>query len=365
MVEPDPSDNQATDSSTLTAAADLSIGVSDSPDPVGSGASLTYTLAVANVGPSTSPSATVTDVLPAGVSFSSASAGCTHVAGTVTCGVGALAPSAVTTVTIGVTVHPAATGAITNIATVAGGATDPSASNNTDSETTTVIQSAEGELSHGTRLRADLAGVGSAADIDLYRVRQQPYASYEVLLDETSGDIGSGSGPLLDRVGPDGSSVLQLSVPAGSGLSRSLRFVNSGPAPIDGHMIRVRSASCASTCGPDDTYRLRVWETTASVARFNNSGSQVTVLFVQNRSDVALSGTVYAWNAAGALAGQQPFALAPRALVVLNTGALAPGVGGSLTVAHDGPYGALAGKTVALEPSTGFSFDAPLESRPR
>ena len=36
-----------------------------------------------------------------------------------------------------------------------------------------------------------------------------------------------------------------------------------------------------------------------------------------------------------------------------------------MTISHDGPYGALAGKTVALEPSTGFSFDAILESRPR
>jgi hypothetical protein len=33
------------------------------------------------------------------------------------------------------------------------------------------------------------------------------------------------------------------------------------------------------------------------------------------------------------------------------------GVGGSITIAHDGPYGGLNVKSVALEPSTGFSFD--------
>ena len=70
-------------------------------------------------------------------------------------------------------------------------------------------------------------------------------------------------------------------------------------------------------------------------------------------------------GATGTLAGQQTFTLAPRALLVLNTGAIASGGAGSLTIAHDGPYGALAGKTVALEPSSGFSFDAPLEARPR
>jgi len=34
-------------------------------------------------------------------------------------------------------------------------------------------------------------------------------------------------------------------------------------------------------------------------------------------------------------------------------------VSGTITVAHDGGYGNLAIKSVALEPSTGFSFDTP------
>jgi hypothetical protein len=33
---------------------------------------------------------------------------------------------------------------------------------------------------------------------------------------------------------------------------------------------------------PDDIYRLRVFETTGSIARFNNSATQVTVLVLQN-----------------------------------------------------------------------------------
>jgi hypothetical protein len=33
------------------------------------------------------------------------------------------------------------------------------------------------------------------------------------------------------------------------------------------------------------------------------------------------------------------------------------GQGGSITIAHDGAYGSLNVKAVALEPSTGFSFD--------
>jgi hypothetical protein len=36
-----------------------------------------------------------------------------------------------------------------------------------------------------------------------------------------------------------------------------------------------------------------------------------------------------------------------------------------MTVSHDGRYGDLTGKTVALEPSTGFSFDSPMLPVPR
>ena len=35
-----------------------------------------------------------------------------------------------------------------------------------------------------------------------------------------------------------------------------------------------------------------------------------------------------------------------------------------MSIAHDAPYAVLPGKTVALEPVTGFSFDSPLEPRP-
>jgi hypothetical protein len=41
-----------------------------------------------------------------------------------------------------------------------------------------------------------------------------------------------------------------------------------------------------------------------------------------------------------------------------------PGQSGTITLASDGRYGDLAGKTVALEPATGFSFDSPMVPRP-
>jgi hypothetical protein len=52
-------------------------------------------------------------------------------------------------------------------------------------------------------------------------------------------------------------------------------------------------------------------------------------------------------------------------LLVLNTANSVNGVSGSMTVVHDGRYGDLSGKSVALEIATGFSFDSPMLPRAR
>jgi len=54
-------------------------------------------------------------------------------------------------------------------------------------------------------------------------------------------------------------------------------------------------------------------------------------------------------------------------MLVLNTSTLPAlqGQAGAITISHDGRYGALQGKAVAVEPATGFTFDTPLEPRRR
>ena len=198
---------------------------------------------------------------------------------------------------------------------------------------------------------------------DYYRIGQNPRASYEVVVDGTSGDIVPVA---LERLAADGATVLQVASPIAVGGSASLRWQNTTSASIVSQTVRVDGA-CGGSCGADDVYRIRAFETTYRIPRFNNAGSQVTVLLLQNPSDYAVAGNVWFWNTAGILLGQHPFNLAARATVVLNTSTV-PGVasqGGTITVSHDGRYGDLAGKTVALEPSTGFSFDSPMLPVPR
>lgn len=217
------------------------------------------------------------------------------------------------------------------------------------------------ELTHGGRLLADLAG-GTA---DFYRIGQSPRASYEVVIDEVSGDAVPGL--VVERIASDNSTVLQSAAATGTGTASSLRWMNTLAAPVPGQHLRVRSAACGSGCAADDTYRLRLYETTLSAPRFNNSSGQGTVLQLQNATSATVNGRVYFWNAGGGLIASTPFTLTARASVAMNTAAMGvlSGQSGSITVAHDAPYGGVTGKSVALDPATGASFDTPLVSRPR
>jgi hypothetical protein len=218
-----------------------------------------------------------------------------------------------------------------------------------------------GELAHGMAVRDTFAG-----GADFYVAATPGRSSWEVVLDEPSGDAGGAGGPSLQRLDSDFSTVLQSAVSVGVGGARSLRWQNSS-ATSEAFYVRVQSAQCGTDCGADDTYRVRAYETTLRSPRFNNVGSQVSLVVLQNPTNASNSGTVFFWSAGGALLGQQSFTLNPRATLVLNTTSVTgvAGQGGSVTVVHGGRYGELLGKCVALESSTGFSFDAEMAPRRR
>ena len=223
----------------------------------------------------------------------------------------------------------------------------------------------ENELVHGSDQLHDLGALaGPTADEDWYLVSQRGYSSYEVVADATSGDIGPTLD--LDRIASDGTTVVQSSVAVGVGYSRSLRFRNTGSVAVDDQYVRAQSGSCTTACTSADVYRLRFYETTYAIPRFNNAGTQITVLILQNPTDYTIGGTVYFWSPTGSLLGSSAFSLVKKQTLVLNTATVTgvSGKSGAITVSHDGRYGDLSGKTVALEPATGFSFDSPMVPRP-
>ena len=104
-------------------------------------------------------------------------------------------------------------------------------------------------------------------------------------MDSTSADVGSGQGPSLELISSDQTTVVQGSVTAGA--SRSLRFENLGAGAVDDQYLRVKSAGCALTCDAGDVYQIRAYDTTYSIARLNNSGTQTTFLILAKASGEA------------------------------------------------------------------------------
>jgi uncharacterized repeat protein (TIGR01451 family) len=129
--------------------ADLSLSFTDTPDPVTGLQTLTYTLDVNNSGPDEATEIAVSNTLPTGATYTSATGtdwSCDHTAGVVTCSRSSLAIGAAPPITIEVTAPPTA-GMITNEATVTAVELDPDNLNNTDSETTDVIAAPQADLS--------------------------------------------------------------------------------------------------------------------------------------------------------------------------------------------------------------------------
>jgi uncharacterized repeat protein (TIGR01451 family) len=106
---------------------------------------LTYTLAVTNHGPAAAADVVLTDLLPAGAVFVSATSSAGSCArggkgrrdGVVTCELGTLASGGVASVTV--VVEPVKAGTLINTATVVSGSPDPNRADNSATEETSVF----------------------------------------------------------------------------------------------------------------------------------------------------------------------------------------------------------------------------------
>jgi uncharacterized repeat protein (TIGR01451 family) len=140
--DPDTSNNEVTVTSTVLARrSDLSIQ-KHGPQEVASGDRFSYTIDVAHAGPGPADHVTVTDVLPAGVSFVDATPNaCSDDAGTLTCGLGSLAAGASTSIELHVAadVPPGAPVVVVNTASVASDRADLDPSNDVSQAVSTTV----------------------------------------------------------------------------------------------------------------------------------------------------------------------------------------------------------------------------------
>jgi len=114
----------------------------DGPATALAGEQIEYTLRVDNDGPSDARDVTLTDVLPASLTFVSAT-GCSAAGQTVTCDLGQLATGGSATRTLRVKIAPSATAPIDNTATVATSTPQTSTADDSDTASTVLIPSAD------------------------------------------------------------------------------------------------------------------------------------------------------------------------------------------------------------------------------
>jgi hypothetical protein len=219
------------------------------------------------------------------------------------------------------------------------------------------------ELVNGSIQVHDLeAHQGTLTDDDWFLVGEQPYSSYEVIVD---GIAPEAQGIFLDRVDSAGAVIKSASPFSTWDSARTLRFRNVSAAEIDTY-VRVNSLVCSGfICSADAKYRIQFYDTTYLIARFNNSATQITLLVVQNGGPDTVVGAARFWSSVGVLLASQTFSLAPKGAFVINTTTIAgiAGQSGSITIDHDGQHGSLSGKAVAVEAATGFTFDTPMSAK--
>ena len=116
----------------VQAAADLAVVIAASPNPVPAGQDVTYTLTATNNGLSDATGVVVTDTIPSGATFVSATGGVTpNSNGVLTFSVGNLADNASTTLSVVVATSGSTPSPATDQATITSNVYDPDSNNNT------------------------------------------------------------------------------------------------------------------------------------------------------------------------------------------------------------------------------------------
>ncbi|MCW3493832.1 DUF11 domain-containing protein [Microbacterium sp. SSM24] len=176
----------------VAALADLSIAKTMSPDPAFAGGRVTSRLTVSNDGPNAATGVVVTDQLPAGTTFVSATAGqgsCAPAAGVVTCELGSVPDGAAVDVTIVVDVPPESGAAsVVNVAGVSSSTSDPDPGDNTAGASVTLAR--EADLSVTKTASPASVTPGGSTTYTVTVTNDGPSNAVDVLVTDTVDDPG-------------------------------------------------------------------------------------------------------------------------------------------------------------------------------
>jgi uncharacterized repeat protein (TIGR01451 family) len=293
--DPEPSNNTASESTWVSAEADLEVGKSDWPDPVLAGELLTYTLVVANHGPDWAGGVVLTDALPSVVSYYptlTASQGNCTINGSLTCDLGSMPPGTVATVTLPLRVSSGQIETLTNTAHVSGYVPDPVSGNNDDDESTLV--ETQTDLGVGKRIDPDLGLVLSPITYTIVVSNSGPSDARNVLLTDTlrgaliwgaitpsQGNCGAPSGGsftcTLGTISDTHRAQVTLVVtPSAAGrLTNTVRVAGNQFDPFTGndvftHTVDISEIDLALTKSADPTYLSEGDDVTYTLLLINN-----------------------------------------------------------------------------------------------
>jgi uncharacterized repeat protein (TIGR01451 family) len=139
--DPDAANSSASAPTTVSAGAvDLAVAKTAPPPPHAAGTQITYTITVTNAGPAPAGGVTVTDMLPAGSAFVSAtpSQGSCSGTTTVTCTLGTIASGGTATISLALMLPPTP-GLVSNTASVTSSNPDANPANDSGNATITTV----------------------------------------------------------------------------------------------------------------------------------------------------------------------------------------------------------------------------------
>jgi len=364
VLDPNPTNDAATDTDPVLAVADLSITKSDGQTTASPGEAHTYTIVVTNAGPSAAIGATVTDVVPA--ALSGATWTCVGSGGSCTAG-GAgniqdtvdLPSGASVTYTLSGTVS-ANPSHLRNTATVSppAGITDPDLANNRATDDDTLACFSEIVVVPDGRMTGATLGAGSTA---WFGASLRIGNSYSVEFQ----NVGDSMPPDLLTLfsGDDGCSGISTlsytdttTIDPGASASRRLSFIALGTETF----FRARLQNGSGGVVP----LAFTWsDTTMYSPAWSTNGSFETFYSLQNSTGATLRGTLTLFDTAGSVLSSSDVVVPPGQTLATNTASL--GVPrnrtGTVRLTHDGPPGAMVAEGVIANFSLAPAYVQPVK----
>ncbi len=266
----------------VASGANLSLAKDDSPDPVTVGEELTYTLTIHNAGPAAADDVSVSDTLPAGVTFGTANASqgtCTELLGALACDLGSLASGGDATVTI--TVTPTAAGTLQNTASVSSTTPDPIGEDNFSFANTEVLAPTTGTLTVVKQVTNDNGSTAVPSDFTLHVTGNSPSPASFAGSAGTAVTLGSGAYTVSEDAAPGYTATYSAECTGtiAPGESKTCTVTNDDDAPTTGTLTVVKQVTNdnGSTAVPSD-FTLHVTGNSPSPASFAGSaGTAVTL----------------------------------------------------------------------------------------